>query len=49
MTDKIIEQPVQQTQPITRLFKLQITKTITANPKWFEIIATAQTDAHNKY
>lgn len=34
---------------MSRLFKLQITKTITSEPFWFEIIAESKTQAQNKY
>jgi len=38
-----------QTDVITRLFRLQITRTITSNPEWFEIMATSETEAQTKY
>jgi len=38
-----------QTSVITRLFRLQITRTITSNPEWFEIMAISETDAQTKY
>lgn len=38
-----------QTSVITRLFRLQITRTITSNPEWFEIMATSETAAQTLY
>ena len=49
MIDRITEQPFCQTRVITRLFRLQITRTPTSNPEWFEIMATSETDAQTKY
>jgi len=38
-----------QADVITRLFRLQITRTITSNPEWVEIMATSETEAQTKY
>ena len=38
-----------KTDVITRLFRLQITRTITSNPEWVEIMATSKTEAQTKY
>lgn len=38
-----------KTDVITRLFRLQITRTITSSPEWVEIMATSETEAQTKY
>jgi hypothetical protein len=49
MIDRITEQPFCQTRVITRLFRLQITRTTTSNPEWFEIMGTSETEVQTKY
>jgi len=38
-----------QTDVITRLFRLQITRTLTSSPEWVEIMAESETLAQTKY
>lgn len=45
----IADNPHLHKTDVIRLFRLQITRTITSNPEWVEIMATSETEAQTKY